>query len=238
MNKRDFFRKINFNKVWSEEDWELYFQAQEAYRVSAQTEKIRKEPISRIKFVGDDEVDAFDPVLREYGVQTAPDVLRQIQTKSARHAGHAEEDYFPTAEEDAHIWGEGVPLGGLPIYRDACRFAVSTSNAIHQLLKRRDAQFRRNHTAEFENLRFHANWTAISVAQGHLIGYAKDRICGNIARCRRALQHADRCVGLINRVSRHTGSRRIREDLFSFAAQLRNALYLWIDELRDRHGWR
>lgn len=96
--------------------------------------------------------------------------------------------------------------------------------------------YRKKYNAEFEALRFHANWLAINVGEGHKIGYSDERIRGNIAKCRRALKHADICVGLISRISLRTKSLRLRKELFSFAFQLRNALFDWIDELRLRVG--
>src|SRR5262249_27614403 len=126
------------------------------------------------------------------------------------------------------------PLSTVLIYRDCCRFAICTSQEIDRHLKRRNLTYKRRYSAELEALRFHANWIAINIAQGHKIGYGEDRIRGNIAKSRRALKHAEICMNLLNKVSQRTRSDRMRRDLFAFAVQLRNGLTDWVDELRAR----
>jgi len=234
MNEKKFFDKINFNKRWDESDWEIYFQAQDDYRVSKRLDEIRKKPLSKIQFEGSDEVAAFEPIMREYGLVTSPAVFEQLHSKPFEGDTNPEEDYHPSTQENPHYWGEGVPLSNLLIYRDACRFAIFTSLEIDRYLRRRGPSYRRKHSGTFEALRFHAHWVAINVGQGHRIGYGKDRIRGNIAKCRRALKHAETCLSHLSQISSHTKSLRLRKELFSFAVQLRNALFYWIDELRLR----
>ena len=234
MNKKEFFNKIDFNKPWDEADWEKFFQAQDAYRLAIQNNNIRKKPIAKFKFIGSDEVVAFEPVIREYGADGGPTVVNQLNGVPFFGDQNPDQDYHPATDEDPHYWGEGAPLATVLIYRDCCRFAICTSQEIDRHVRRRDAAYRRKHSAEFESLRFHANWIAINIAQGHKIGYSEDRIRGNIAKCRRAIKHAETCMSLIGRISARTKSQRLRRDLYSFAAQLRNGLFDWMDELRAR----
>jgi len=234
MEEKKFFGKINFNKRWKETDWEKFFQAQDAYRLDIQTRAIHKKPISRIKFEGTDEVAAFEPVIRAYAMINVPSVFHEIREKRFVGDMLPEVDYFPQSDEDPHFWGEGVPLSQLLIYRDCCRYAICTAEALNYFLKRKDSDYRKKVSAEFETLRFHANWIAINVAEGHRLGYGKERIYGNVAKCVRALKHADTCLGLLSRISLRTKSKVLRQDLFAFSFQLRNALFAWIDELRAK----
>lgn len=227
-----YFEKLNFNKRWDENDWENYFQAQDAYRLSAQHNEAPKKPLAKIRYEGTDEVRAFEPVIEAYGVSQPMAVLREIQGRPFLGDQHPEIDYHPATNQDPHYWLEGAPLASVLIYRDCCRFAICTSLEIDRFLKRKDHAFRKKNGAEFEALRFHANWVAINIAHGHKIGYTPERIKGNIAKSVRAIKHAETCVSLLGRISRHTTSKRIRVDLFSFGAQLRNALFIWADELR------
>ncbi len=236
MDNKEFFRKIDFNKTWDEADWEKFFQAQDDYRVSHQNKEVRKKPMSKIKFVGPDEVKAFEPIIREYGVAAGPSVVQQLNGQPFYGDANPEQDYHPATNEDPHYWGEGAPLATVLIYRDCCRFAICTSQEIDRYLKLKDLTYRKKFSAEFESLRFHANWIAINVGQGHTIGYSEERIRGNIAKVQRALNHADVCMGLLSRISLRTKSLRLRRELFSFAVQLRNGLFHWIDELRARHS--
>src|SRR5688572_7075000 len=231
---KEFFGKIDFNKSWDEEDWEKFFLAQDDYRIASQNKEVRKKPLEKIRFEGSDEVEAFEPVIRLYGLAPSPPVVQQLTGLPFAGDGNPEADYHPSTDEDPHYWGEGAPLATVLIYRDCCRFAICTSQEIDRFLKRRDAAYRKRFSAEFESLRFHANWIAINIAQGHKIGYSDERIRGNIAKCRRAVKHAEVCLSLLNRVSLRTKSQRLRRDLFSFAAQLRNGLADWIEELKLR----
>lgn len=234
MKKKTFFDKIDFNKAWDEEDWERYFLAQDEYRMESRIADVRKKPAAKIKFEGTDEVAAFEPVIREYGFGELPTIINQLKNRPFQGDTNPDEEYQPTTQEDPHYWGEGAPLASSLIYRDCCRFAICTSQEIDRYVRGKAPTFRRQHSSEVESLRFHANWIAINVAHGHRIGYGEDRIRGNIAKCRRALKHAETCITLLGRISTHTRSKRLRKDLFSFAAQLRNALYDWVDELRAR----
>ena len=234
MKEKKFFEKINFNKNWNEADWEKFFQAQDAYRLALQTKEIRHKPISRIKFYGTDEVAAFEPVIKEYALFDVPPVFQQIKGKTFEGDENPAVDYHPHTDEDPHYWVEGAPLATVLIYRDCCHFAICTANELERYLKRKDAAYRKKFSAEFESLRFHANWLAINVAEAHRMGYSKERIHGNIVKCLRALKHADICIGLISRISLRTQSTMLRLELFAFAFQLRNALFSWIDELRLR----
>jgi hypothetical protein len=230
----EFFENINVNKRWDEKDWESYFQAQEAYRLSTQMNDLPKKPLPKIRYIGTDEVKAFEPVIEAYGISQPVPVLGQIQGRPFLGDQYPEIDYHPTTDQDPHYWVEGAPLASVLIYRDCCRFAICTSLEMDRFLKRRDAAFRKKNAGEFEALRFHANWVAINIAHGHKIGYTPERIMGNIAKSARALKHAETCMALLGRVNRHTRSRRIRVELYGFAAQLRNALMIWIDELRTK----
>ena len=232
--KKKFFNKIDFNKQWDENDWEKYFLAQDDYRFSTQVSEVRKKPIAKIIFEGTDEVEAFEPLIREYSFGETSAVFDQLKNRPFQGDSHPDKDYHPTTDENPHYWGEGSPLASSLIYRDCCRFAICTSLEIDRYLKRRGPVYRKKFSAEYESLRFHANWGAINVAQGHRIGYSEDRIKGNIAKCIRALKHVETCISLLGRVSTRTKSNRLRKELFSFAVQLRNALFCWIDELRIR----
>ncbi len=232
MNQKRFFSKINFNKRWDEKDWETYFKAQDEYRLASQV--YEGKPLPKIKYEGSDEVDAFEPVIRAYGTGTssAPSVVDQLHGTPFTGDQNPTADYHPATDEDPHYWLEGAPLASVLIYRDCCRFAICTSQEIDKHLKRRDSAYRKEHMGEFEALRFHANWIAINIAHGHRLGYTEDRVRGNVAKCLRAIKHADLCVSLISRISLRTQSKRLRVELFAFAIQLRNALFSWVDELR------
>jgi hypothetical protein len=232
MNEKSFFTKIDFNKTWDEEDWEKFFQAHDSYRNSTQTFQAGQKPLPRIKFEGSDEVVAFEPIMRAYSSTNIPSIVNQLKNEAFYGDGNPDIDYHPATDQDPHYWGEGAPLATVLIYRDCCRFAICTAQEIEKFLKRKDLVYRKKFGAEFEALRFHANWVAINIGEGHKIGYSEERIRGNIAKCRRALHHADLCVGLISRISLRTKSMRLRRELFSFAFQLRNALFDWTDELR------
>lgn len=234
MSANNYFKRINFNKRWAEADWEKYFQAYDAYRVSEKGNEIRRKPAPKFKFLGVDEVDAFEPVLTEFGSGSAPSVLNELHLRPFPDTLDPDTGYVPTALDDPHHWIEGAPLASLPIYRDCCRFAIAISKESGQFIRsRKKAALKKTLSVYCENLKFHAYWIAVNIAQGHHIGYLEDLICGNIVKCRRAIRHADACIAILNHLSRYSKSQRLRRHLFSYAVQLRHILFMWLRELRD-----
>jgi hypothetical protein len=228
--------RLNYNKRWDESDWENYFRKMDIYQDSRRLLDIHKKPLSKIAYVGTDEVKAFEPVMRAFGQSSGPSIVDEIKTAPFFGDENPEADYHPSTDEDPHYWLEGAPLASVLIYRDACRFAICTSLEIDRYVKRKGPPERKKFGPEYEALRFHAIWIALNIAQGHRLGYAPDRVRGNVAKCLRAITHADTCISLLGRISKRTKSGRIRSELFSFAAQLRNALFHWVDELRLKAG--
>ena len=114
-NKKGYFSGINFNKHWSEKDWEKYFQAQDAYFLSEDEKDSKTKPLSRIRFEGNDEVKAFEPVLKAYGHTGFIAKIPEHNGRKFFGDDNPDEDYYPTTEEDHHFWKEGVPLGTLLI---------------------------------------------------------------------------------------------------------------------------
>jgi len=234
MKKKKFFNKLNFNKKWREDDWEQFFKAQDDYRQETLSTEIRKKQMSRLKYKNEiDEVEAFEPVLREYGLDPIPSVLSQIQDGDFSEDKKFNEEHLYDSSTDEHFWSEGTPLKDLLIYRDACRFAITTAQEIDKYSKHLKPEALKSFWTEFEALRFHSNWVAINIAHGHRLGYTRDRILGNVAKSRRAITHINVCIGLINRISHKTKSRRLRFEVFSFAVQMRSALFDWIDEMKS-----
>ncbi|MCB4757448.1 MAG: hypothetical protein LHV69_10540 [Elusimicrobia bacterium] len=230
--KKDLFRRINFNKRWDENDWERYFEALEAYRLANKSLEIRKKPVQKFKFLETDEVDAFEAVLREYGPETVPTVLKEIENWSFFSKKAPSLNDSSTNEDLSQCWGEGAPLASLPVYRECCRFAITVSKEVDRLLRsRKSPLLRKKLKTQCENLKFHANWIAVNIAQGHQIGYWGDRIYGHCAKCRRAIRHADMCISLLNRICSSTKSNRFKRTLFSLAVKLRRILFIWIEEL-------
>ena len=91
-----------------------------------------------------------------------------------------------------------------------------------------------NRRGEHDALKSHTCWAAVNIALGHQIGYDRDSIRGNIAKCKRALKHANACEGLMNQIGRMSQSSRLRKELFSKSVRLRNNISAWIDDLRSK----
>jgi hypothetical protein len=151
------------------------------------------------------------------------------------------------------FWDAAAEAEDLPLYLRARDYAVGLGRFVDgrfgRLLSRpyKDPARRRLQVALLL-LCAHARETPKNVAAGHSLGYEAGGIKGNIARCRRALFHADACVGLLSRLAQRPfrgASGRVsgtcdgltRTDhrrLFAAALGLRNALSEWITFLRGR----
>jgi hypothetical protein len=218
----DYFKGIDFDKAWEEEDWERFFDAQDRLsrelRVDPPSPRTTKHPGL-----------GFREVLRRFGMD--PD-----------NPGAAPHDFEAPARKAAgprRFWEEGVEAEALPAFIHARVYA----HAVRSLLERRfrDILFKtyksKTHILLQKillNLEPHAAAIPAQLAAGHALGYRPDRVKGNIVRCRRALAHADECLGLATRLPRRFLPTAEYKCLVQDTARLRNTLIDWIDVLRHR----
>jgi hypothetical protein len=222
---RDFFKDIDFDKDWEEEDWERFFAAQD---------KLAKESSSgpaRSPFVRSRESSlSFRRVLRQFGMDPDDPLAPPLEF-----------DHEPEAPARgngrARFWEEGSSLECLSIYCQskcyAYRFTLFCDRFYGGKLYKtyKSAAHRRRQDALHQMLT-HAAEVPRNIAFGHELGYAADGIKGNIARCKRALGHADACVGLLSRLPARRFPGQEHERLFRETLSLRRNLVDWIAFLR------
>jgi len=237
MRRKDYFKNLDFNKEWTEEDWEEFFQLQDEYFAQ------KLDPTLILRLRNRSAKHSFlnlERALSELGLQSDIPVVKELQNKSFFHR---ELDSHLFANP-IHVSKEGASLEDLPIFVQASQFAHILSQDVDKMNKRKRAQSRTRRIeikGEPEALKLHACWTGVNIALGHKIGYDPDSIRGNVAKCKRALKHANACVGLLTQVSRRSKSSKMKRDLFSQSVRLRNNISNWIENLRmnfdtRRHG--
>lgn len=219
----DHFRDIDFDKPWEEEDWERFFDAQERL-----AHELRVGPAPALRPRANPGL-GFREVLRRFGMDpdnpTAPP--RDFEAPA------------PGATGKRRFWEEGVEAESLPVFAHARLY----THAVRSMVERRfrDVMFKtyknktylllQNILAALER---HASAIPAQVASGHALGYRPDRVKGNIVRCRRALAHADECLGLITRFPRRFLPPAEYKCFSQDTIRLRNALQEWVHVLRDR----
>lgn len=219
----DYFRNIDFDKVWEEEDWERFFSAQD--RLSRD---LRLDP-PRLRRAAKDHGLGFREVMRRFGMD--PD------------EGAAPRDFSspppPPPTGPRQFWEEGVEAESLQIFIHARVYAHAVKSMIYRrfpdvLSKTYKSKHHRLLQTILANLEPHARAVAGQIASGHALGYRPDRVKGNIVRCRRALSHADECLGLVTKLPRRALAPPEYKCLVKDTARLRNALIDWVSVLRDR----
>ena len=222
MLPEDHFKDIDFEKAWEEEDWERFFDAQERLaaelRVGPPAPRHRRRPGL-----------GFREVLRRFGMD--PD-----------NPSVPPRDFDPppaAADGKRRFWEEGVEAEALPVFAHARLYA----HAVRSLLDRRFRPLLAKTYASkpylllqtvLEGLELRSRAVPAHVAAGHALGYRRDRVKGNIVRCRQALSRADECLGLVTRLPRRFLPPSEYKCLVRDTARLRNALQDWVHVLRDR----
>ncbi len=233
MRRKSYFKDLDFNKEWAEGDWEKFFQLQDEYL----TRTLDPTFILRLRSRSVRPIN-LDRALSEMGLQSDIPVVKELQRRNSRESDPTHDPL----ENPIHVSKEGASLENLPIFTEACTFAENVSQTLERFRNRKAKRtarvFRTDKTGECGALKLHACWAALNVAMGQKIGYDPDSIRGNIAKCKRALKHADACIGLMNQLARCSRSSLLRRDLFSKSIRLRNNVSGWIDVLREKFDTR
>src|SRR5262245_29750070 len=109
MNRYDeYFKDINFEKEWDEQDWERFFQAQDQLS--------RESPARRRPVRPSEDGLSFRRVLRHFGMDPENPGAEPAEFSAAV----MEPDVFPTRLK---FWEEGAEFESLPIYCQAKCFA-------------------------------------------------------------------------------------------------------------------
>jgi hypothetical protein len=218
----DYFRGIDFDKAWEEEDWERFFDAQDRLSRALRPDPppARGRPVPGL---------GFREVLRRFGMD--PD-----------NPLSAPKDFEgpPAPPSDKRrFWEEGVEAEALPVFSHARVYARGVRSLMERrfpdvALKTYKSKSHRLLQQILSGLEVHAAAVPAQIAAGHGLGYRADRVKGNIVRCRRALAHADECLGLATRLPRRFLSTAEYKCLVSDTARLRNAVQDWVFLLRER----
>jgi|GEM_PF-2853029 len=226
-NAFDDFQKINFDRPWSEEDWERFFQAQD--RLTANRRR-RTRTVPR-ETGGVSEL-AFRNVLHRFGMDPDnPDAEPRpfSLTESLDDVGS---NRFP-------FWRDGADHERLPLYLRSREFVRAVDDLVDRRFAAQMAKTYKNpsHRLFQKTLReLDLNSRAIPrlIALGHRVGYDPFGVVGNIVRCRKALERAELCVSTLSRLPRRHLDPSLFKSLFTNAVRLRNDLSGWILMLRTR----
>lgn len=219
---RDSFKKINFDKNWDEDDWETFFQAQDQL-----VKEVRPGAVSTLSARSPDPVLSFRQVLRRFGMDPDNPAAPPSHFKSEAPA------------PKAAFWEEGVAVDTLAIFNHAREYATRFAYFCNKNYGKSMRKIYKS-PAHLERRRLlnrilaQAPEISRNIAAGHDIGYSPDAVRGNIARCKRALGHADACLGLVSRLKPRRLPPGEHARLFRETLHLRNQLAEWISFLRER----
>jgi hypothetical protein len=219
VDQEDYFRGIDFDKPWEEEDWERFFEAQDRF---ARDLKVPRPAPRSLEGLG------FREVMRRFGMDPDDPSPRAFPSPAADEAAPSR-----------RFWEEGVEAEFLPVFVHARLYAHGIASLIrrrfHDVLdKTYKSRLHQLLQQILRNLEPRAYAIAGQISAGHGLGYRSDRVKGNIVRCRRALAHADECLGLVTRLPRRFLPPSEYKCLVRDTVRLRNDLINWIALLRSR----
>jgi len=218
MDRCDYFKHIDFDKAWDEEDWERFFLAQDRLLKDSR-------PGARALAAKDPSL-SFRWVMRQFGMD--PDDPTAVPA-----------DFATAEDEESRVHSEDASLHDLPIYLAAKSFVhrffrFCDFNYGKALNKAYKSKAHRERQEILLGMMLHAAEIHKNVAAGHELGYAADAVKGNIARCKRALGRVDQCLGLLSRLPAKRLPAGEHARLFKETVRLRNGLLHWINYLRRR----
>jgi hypothetical protein len=222
----EYFKDIDFEKPWKEDDWDRFFEAQDRlFRdVHVFVPSAPERP-------GVDPALGFRRVLRQFGMD--PDDPAGAASRTA--TGTVD----PVEHPRLRFWEEGAEYEALPIYCQARNYAhrvirLTEHRFADALRKTYRSAVHKKFQCLLRDWSFHARQAPRLVAAGHGLGYDADGVRGNMARCRMALAHVDACVGLVSRFpQRQLGPQELRQ-ISRETLLLRQELLTWLGTLRVR----
>lgn len=214
---KDYFKHLDFNREWEEEDWEKYFEAQE--RLVQEVYWV----FPRVRSSADSGL-GFRQVLRRFGLD--PDRL-----------GFTPVEHIPTSLQAQPFWVEGAEVDQVPVYASTRSFAHAVMALCSARFKNLEKKIYRlaalqQHQKRVRDLRWHATRAPGHLTAGHALGYGRSGIKGNIVQCRQALAQVDACLGLLSRLDKRLLPLKDQQPLFKQGVRLRNHLLTWVHFLR------
>jgi hypothetical protein len=227
----DYFDGINFDRVWEEEDWERFFEAQDRLisdrrrRVGMPSERPSVDPGL-----------SFRRVLHQFGMD--PD-----NPESPPRPFALDQVLGPDGAVGLPFWHPGADPERLPLFLQAAEFSRQMSEMVEVRFAKMLAKVYKSLShKQFQKLLPEAEKRARAiprlVALGHRAGYDPFGAKGNIVRCRQGWVSAEACVSLLSRLPRRHMDRVLYQKIFADCVRLRNGLMDWILLLRTRFAAR
>ena len=220
--------------IWDEERWELYLRNDDervAHYMKIVNRFLEKHPPPRSS---DKEVqmawrEAFKAYLIQYGWQSDEvdsDLFRSERFDAQERSGQDLSESVGALEMFTE--NEFEELSFIPVYREA----LSVTRDVLQWSDRLPGAVKDSTLVQFcaSIMQITAN-----IAKGHGMGLERDMIGGNIACLKRAIQAANVSLALLPemRNREYMAPARYRT-LYELVYELRNAIGIYIQELRDR----
>ncbi len=200
---------------WDEDDWEALFQEEDEFldrwkeEIQGRGQKIEKYYSSSSQLYR---------MYAEFGFEN-------IDDKGADD----EHNYKADNQIDLRRQRSAKSFRFIPVWQKAHLFASAVHNFVTPIydgkLQNEDV-----YRLQSSSLMVEAN-----IAAGHEIGYSKDRLCGNIAKCKRALASLEKCLEAVIKIE-NSGIVPIVQTrvIFDQAIEVREALVKRIINLRKR----
>ena len=220
--------------IWDEERWEAYLRNDDervAHYMKIVNRFLDKHPPPR---TSDKDVqmawrEAFKAYLIQYGWQSDEAESALFRSDSTESPDRSDLDFSETIGfMEMHVENEMEELSFVPVYREALSI---TRDVLHW------SDHLPGAVKDSTLVQFCASIMQITanIAKGHGMGLERDMIGGNIACLKRAIQAANVSLALLPEMKNRTYMTATRyRVLYEVVYELRNAIGIYIQELRDR----
>ena len=208
---------------WDEEQWEAFFQEQEA--------------------ILDDYAEWFDDWIEDAGGEGYPDRgheedfcnrwCEDYDTSAYEETGEPDEEEMYLLDfdfEQKKAEDELDQLDAIPAWKAAYHFAIAAHDFIELFCGDQGV----GPDEDVRKLCCNCYMIAAHIASGHSLGYDDPVICGNIAKCKRALACAEECIEALTNLSE---GKEEAKTLIVRAKVVRSFIWRRISDLRENVWW-
>jgi hypothetical protein len=218
---------VEETQYWTEEEWEKYFQEQDKRAGTINRKTKDKASDYKEKYIGAQPFICSEKNNLFTGVE------------SHWLASESPEEYPPPYETESRIGYEfeapdptRLTLANLPVYQLSLSLSTDFSRFILSHMEKG------KETPEIHQINSHFFQIQSNIAAGHLLGFGREGLPGNIARLKRALSSIQRCLSALISMKKKNLDNDARLDTLSQKLiMLRDELIKYVYELRSFAWW-
>jgi hypothetical protein len=224
----DYSGLVDETQYWTEEEWEKHFQEQDkrAGAINRKTKDkssdYKEQYIGAQPFICSEKTNLFTGVESHWLACDSSDEYPTFEIESSITFDYQYQTPDPTQ----------LTLANLPVYQLALSLSSDFSKFILSHMENG------KELPEIHQINSHFFQIQSNIASGHLLGFGREGLPGNIARIKRALSSIQRCVtALVSMKKKNLDNDERLDNLSQKLIVLRDELIKYVYELRSFAWW-